>query len=365
MRNCGAGSGTGSVSGSRQRHERMRSGAVATLTLMVLFVALGMAMATTPAPVPKPPRSPGQYSWHPDRAPEGPVVVIVNVSDQMAYVYRDGIRVATSTVSTGRPGHATPIGVFTILQKETMHHSNLYDSAPMPYMERLTWGGVCLHAGGLPGYPSSHGCVHLPLEFAKLLYGITERGTTVVIADANSAPDDVLHPSLLEPTDLPGAAGQTPLEDEAGEKFAWDPDRAPEGPLAILISDADRRVYVYRNGVRIGDAPIRLTDPNPPLVHAVYTMLQGTAADPSPLVPGRPAHRWMRVDLPAPTGAVATPDADEHVHMPKAFAAALYDALEPGTTLMVTNRAVTPETTSGPGFVVMQAADGAPSSAAD
>jgi len=329
--------------------------------LLAVVTAWRPALAATPAaPAPKAPLTPGQFTWHPDHAPEGPVVVIVNVANQFAYVYRDGIRIGTSTVSTGGPGHATPTGVFTILQKETMHHSNLYDGAPMPYMERLTWGGVCLHAGGLPGYPSSHGCVHLPLEFAKLLYGVTGRGTTVVIADANSAPDDVLHPSVLEPMDLPGAAREPTLAIAPGEKFAWDPQLAPDGPLAVLISEADQRVYVYRNGVRIGDAPIRIDDANPPLVHAVYTMLQGTAADASPLVPGRPAHRWMRVDLTAPNGAVATPDPAERVHLPKAFAASLYDALTPGTTLMVTNRSVTPETTSAPGFVVMQAADGAP-----
>jgi len=115
--------------------------------------------------------------------------------------------------------------------------------------------------------------------------------------------------------------------------------------------------------VRIGDAPIRITDPNPPLVHAVYTMLQGTAPGESLIAPGRPAHRWMRVDLATPDGAVATPDPEERVHLPKAFASALYDALTPGTTLLVTNRAVTAETTSGPGFVVMQAGEEAPAQA--
>src|SRR5262245_49354711 len=306
----------------------------ASLLLALCCAAAASAQGTPPAGKTPHRLAPGQYKWAPDRAPSGPVVVIVDLPDQMAYVYRDGIRIGVTTVSTGRPGHVTPTGVFTILQKQPMHHSTLYDGAPMPYMERLTWGGVCLHAGGLPGYPSSHGCVHLPLEFAKLLYGVTDRGTTVVIADANSAPDDVLHPSVLEPMDLPGAAREPTLAIAPGEKFAWGPQLAPDGPLAVLISEADQRVYVYRNGVRIGDAPIRIDDANPPLVHAVYTMLQGTAGDASPLVPGRPAHRWMRVDLTAPNGAVATPDPAERVHLPKAFAASLYDALTPGTTLM-------------------------------
>ena len=105
---------------------------------------------------------PGQFAWNPDRAPEGPVVVVVSIPDQMVTVYRNGVRIAVSTCSTGRPGHATPTGTFVILQKDVNHHSSLYDDAPMPYMERLTWGGVALHAGNLPGYPASHGCVRLP-----------------------------------------------------------------------------------------------------------------------------------------------------------------------------------------------------------
>ena len=115
----------------------------------------------------------------------GPVVILVSLPKQWTVVYRGGVRIAATTCSTGRPGHATPSGVFIILQKDQHHHSSLYNGASMPYTERLTWGGVALHAGGLPGYPSSHGCVHLPLEFAKLLFGITTLGTPVIIATVN------------------------------------------------------------------------------------------------------------------------------------------------------------------------------------
>lgn len=345
---------------------RPRSLLTPLLAALVLTAAPPPLRAeATPAARAKHTLTPGQFTWHPERAPHGPVVVIVNVPDQIAYVYRNGIRIGQSTVSTGRPGHATPTGVFTILEKQTMHHSNLYDSAPMPYMQRLTWGGVCLHAGGLPGYPSSHGCVHLPLEFAKLLYGVTDRGTTVVIADGHSAPADVLHPTILEPTDVPGQTPQAPLTGTPGAEYAWDPARAPEGPLSILISQADARAYVYRNGIEIGSAALRIADANPPLVHAVYTMLEGTGSGPSILVPGRPSHRWMRVDLLDPNGQVATPDPAERVHLPPAFAAALYDALAPGTTLLVTDRAVTAETTGSSGFVVMQAGEQSPATGGD
>src|SRR6476646_10239883 len=140
---------------------------------------------------------PGQFAWNPDRAPEGPVVVVVSIPAQMVTVYRNGVRIAVSTCSTGRPGHATPTGTFVILQKDVNHHSSLYDDAPMPYMERLTWGGVALHAGNLPGYPASHGCVRLPKAFAQKLYGITQLGTPVIIADEETHPASVYDPGLL------------------------------------------------------------------------------------------------------------------------------------------------------------------------
>ena len=98
---------------------------------------------------------PGQFVWYPERAEAGPVAIVVSLPDQLVYVYRNGIRIGVSTCATGRPGHATPTGVFTILQKDKTHHSSLYNDASMPFTERLTWSGVALHAGNLPGYPDS------------------------------------------------------------------------------------------------------------------------------------------------------------------------------------------------------------------
>src|ERR1041384_6554026 len=140
---------------------------------------------------------PGEYVWEPERAPDGPLLIVASITEQVAYVYRNGIRIARSSVSTGRPGHPTPTGVFTILEKEVHHTSSIYKGAEMPYMERVTWGGIALHAGDLPGYPASHGCVRLPKEFSRLLFTVTHVGTAVIIADRNSQPEDVLHPGLL------------------------------------------------------------------------------------------------------------------------------------------------------------------------
>jgi hypothetical protein len=326
--------------------------------VLVALAACGAAVGVaaqdaTPASQTTPRLKPGQFKWAPQRAPSGPVVVVVDLPDQMAYVYRDGIRIGVTTVSTGRPGHVTPTGVFTILQKQTMHHSNLYDGAPMPYMERLTWSGVCLHAGGLPGYPSSHGCVHLPIEFAKLLYGITDSGTTVVIAGARTVPEDILHPGLIVPDDTPGQPADPALEATPGAKYTWEPDRAPDGPIAMLLSGADRRIYVYRNGVAIGDSPVHISDPTKPLKPAVFTLLQAPPGAPTPSAGGVRAQRWMRVDL-ATAEQATREDFSKRVRLPKRFAADLNAVLQPGTTVMVTNHAATPETRSDPGFVVMQ-----------
>ncbi|HEX2365193.1 MAG TPA: L,D-transpeptidase family protein [Bradyrhizobium sp.] len=108
---------------------------------------------------------PGQFSWHPERSPQGPVAIIVSIPKQLTFVYRNGILIGVSTSSTGKPGHSTPTGVFTILEKAKTHTSATYDE-PMPDMERLTWKGIALHVGDLLGYPDSHGCVHLPQDFA-------------------------------------------------------------------------------------------------------------------------------------------------------------------------------------------------------
>src|SRR5271155_2676294 len=141
----------------------------------------------------------GEFLWMGEAVTTGPVVMVVSITEQRAYVYRNGILIGATTVSTGRSGHLTPTGVFTVLQKQKEHRSTIYDGAPMPYMERLTWGGIALHAGGLPGYPESHGCVHLPSEFAKLLFAISPNGMTVVIASDATHPEPVAHPGYLAP----------------------------------------------------------------------------------------------------------------------------------------------------------------------
>src|SRR6185503_14753097 len=173
-------------------------------------VAAVAAAVAAPAPAPRPAApalevgrlEPGSFVWQPEPAAAGPVEIVVSIPQQVAYIYRGGTLIGLTTVSTGRPGHATPTGRFPILEKHREHYSNLYNSAPMPFMQRLTMGGIALHAGQIPGRPASHGCVRLPLDFARILFGVTQTGTTVHILDAAPTPASALAVARGEPIPL-------------------------------------------------------------------------------------------------------------------------------------------------------------------
>lgn len=148
-------------------------------------VALAQSSTAAAAPAakaaPPPPTLPPEVS----EVLRSGVLIVISKASQRMYVFKDGAPWGTSPVSTGRRGHVTPAGVFPILQKKTFHRSNIYSNAPMPFMQRLTWSGIAIHAGYLPGYPASHGCVRLPRDFARSLYNLTRAsGTTVVITNA-------------------------------------------------------------------------------------------------------------------------------------------------------------------------------------
>lgn len=132
----------------------------------------------------------GEFRWADGAEVGAPddLAITISIAQQRLYVYRAGMLVAMSTVSTGSRGHATPLGEFSILQKRQWHRSNLYSNAPMPFMQRLTWTGIAIHAGHLPGYPASHGCIRLPLAFAKQLFAITALGVPVTIVGEKREP---------------------------------------------------------------------------------------------------------------------------------------------------------------------------------
>jgi hypothetical protein len=281
---------------------------------------------------------PGDFVWLPQLAPTGPMAIVVSLPAQRAYVYRNGVRIGVSTVSTGQSGHDTPAGIYTILEKRREHYSNLYDNAPMPFMQRLSWDGIALHAGTLPGYPASHGCVRLPAAFAEVLFAETRAGTVVVVAAAEAFPPGVVSPGLFSPVD---AATGAPLAAPVAHRGEWEwvPERSREGPLTVLVSLADRRVVVLRNAVEIGRSALQAQGIPVTGTHA-FVLLEGSLPTSSLAMPDRPALRWMSLalpDQPAPD-ELRRAFAERRLAIPRDFAGLVYDALRPGATVMVTDQ---------------------------
>jgi L,D-transpeptidase-like protein len=175
-------------------HSILRNAFVKAAALVLALAPLAAARATEASAVFTEVAAlrPGEFVWQPELAEQGAVEIVVSIPLQRAYVYRGGTLIGVTTVSTGRRGHETPTGTFNILQKRREHYSNLYNNAPMPFMQRLTWDGIALHAGQIPGRPASHGCVRLPLEFARHLFGVTELGASVHILEQSPSAGEAL-----------------------------------------------------------------------------------------------------------------------------------------------------------------------------
>lgn len=213
----------------------------------------------------------GEFNWFPERSAAGPILIIVSIPDQKVHVYRNGIRIAASSCSTGKPGHRTPTGVFKILQKDKHHKSSTYSNAPMPNMNRLTWSGIALHAGNLPGYPASHGCVRLPMQFSEMLFEITKLGMTVVIADNASYPSEVVHPGLVLAEQ---ARNQFAAVDRALLHDGYSEGHAPNRKLtSVVVSGADRRATVYEDGEPVASGRVEIAHAKTPLQSGVHTLV--------------------------------------------------------------------------------------------
>ncbi len=257
---------------------------------------------------------PGQYLWAPQVAPSGPMIMVVNLRTQRATVYRNGIPIGITTVSSGRPGHETPPGVYTILQKEADHRSNLYNNAPMPFMQRLTWDGIALHGGALPGSPASHGCIRLPEAFARLLFAESRLGMMVVVTRLDTMP-------------VMAATEAAPLLPDRIEPTLWKAEKRGAAALSVVVSTTDREVRVIRDGKEIGAAPVTLTG-NVTGPVAYQRQVDG---------------RWLRLDLPGSGRAVVPDLGPDVIGVDPDFSARVLDAAGPGTTVVVTPDRLRPE----------------------
>jgi hypothetical protein len=262
---------------------------------------------------------PGEYAWAPELSPEGPALAIVNLKTQRLVLFRNGVPIAASTVSSGSPGHETPTGVFTILQKNKEHYSSTYNNAPMPNMQRLTKRGIALHAGKLPGYPASHGCVRLPHKFSALLFGATQLGMTVVITDIAAVPQNSGTPAVAI---APVGSSQETLTNAA---YEWHPERSTDGVVSVVISMADQRALVMRDGIEIGSAPVRVGGE---VDGAMAYVLR--AWDNSGM-------HWLKLRFSGPGGAMeVTGEEGKRFQAPTSFRQAVATVLRPGSVVIVT-----------------------------
>lgn len=304
--------------------------------LRLLLVAVALIAAPVLAAekrgrvAPRAELKPGDYTWHPETSPKGPVLVVVSLPQQRAYVYRNGVLIGRSTVSSGKEGYETPTGVFTVLQKRRVHESNIYKGASMPNMQRLTWSGVALHAGKLPGHPASHGCVRLPLEFSRLLFGVTRTGTTVVVADDQSDSALVARPGALMAT--PATMKNVDPAAIRATGYTWNPERVKKGPVSIVISGADGQAFVFRDGEPIGRASLAVDEPGYQLPRGVFSYV-GRQGD---------QRRWVGAGLDAEEAGRRLADLRAHVAVAPEFLDGVQGILSPGDTLVVTPDSILP-----------------------
>lgn len=210
------------------------------------------------------PIAPGRSFWLPELSPAGPVVAVVNLYTQHAQIYRNGIAIGYTSVSTGKRGYGTPTGRFQVLEKRRFHRSSTYGNAPMPWMVRLTWSGIAFHSGALPGFPASHGCIRLPASFAPQLFGALSLGDTVAVlnqpADAFTtlAPIDPLGRPLLQPEMLAATAWwrEAAASPVSASLLTGAPASLAAPPLALLASLPQQRLFVLEAGQVAAAAPL-------------------------------------------------------------------------------------------------------------
>jgi hypothetical protein len=325
----------------------------------------------------------------------GPLLITVSIADQEARIFSGINEIARTRISTGVPGHPTPTGVFAVIQKQVYHESNLYSAAPMPHMQRLTWSGIALHGGVVPGHPASHGCIRLPHDFATKLYGMTKLGTRVLVTYGETAPIDIAHKVLLQPSDArPAPDPKTAaLDVETISKMTDEPrgdvtasvrtaaiDVVPppkdaptaktrqRGALSVFISRKQQKLFVRKNFEPLFDAPIAIASPDKPIGTHVFTAIEQADGDKS--------LRWFAVSIPsaqpkrarvhvnardrhrvaAPVQADAGPppaDALDRIDIPQEVRERLAGLLTPGASLIVSDNALSDETGEDTDFVVL------------
>jgi hypothetical protein len=283
--------------------------------------------------------------------PKGPQQIFISINQQKLHFYSNGVHVADTSIATGVAAHPTPFGVFSIIQKQIFHRSNIYSNAPMPYMQRITWSGVAMHEGKDIGHPASHGCIRMPHDFAVRLYRLTKLNTRVIIARAELRPVEFadphlfvhkerppeiaapvaneVEPAVAKPAELAAHANTTPpvqsdvvtpqaatpviKPDQKTESTTPAADAAPAAavappgpptpadlakvaaakkiPISIFVSRKRQRLYIRQDFNPLFDVPVTIAEPESPLGTHVFTALEFIGPEHTIL-------RWNVVSLP-------------------------------------------------------------------
>ncbi|GIL00573.1 MAG: L,D-transpeptidase [Alphaproteobacteria bacterium] len=337
-----------------------------------------------PARVSRPKHRPGPRE--PKVSPEfrakaqGPLTLIVSLDKQELVLWANGEAVARSRVSTGTRANPTPTGVFSVIEKDRWHWSNLYDSAPMHFMHRITWSGLALHQGIVPNYPASHGCIRLPEAFVSQLWGVTRLGARVIIVRGEATPVEISHPRLFAPAkpaaplisrldpallspdslrtlDTPLKMAQltglqtiamTATDAPATEAPATAaPSNLKPGPVSVFVSRKDGKLYVRKGFTPVFDAPVTIDRPAEPLGTHVFTALA---------VDGEQV-RWNVVSMPSSSrSAEPVPPAGaalDRIAIPQDARERIAALLSAGASLIVSDQGLGPETGKGTDFIVL------------
>jgi lipoprotein-anchoring transpeptidase ErfK/SrfK len=169
--------------------------------------------------------------------PQGPLIIAISIEKQSLKIYDANGFFAATPISTGMKGHPTPMGVFSVIQKHKLHHSNIYSGAPMPFMQRITWSGVAMHAGVLPGYPASHGCIRMPMAFAVKMWNWTKMGARVVVTPGEITPASLSHPLLATQKVVPQPAAASEPQTDTPPAAKADKEAAADAAINPAISE--------------------------------------------------------------------------------------------------------------------------------
>jgi len=272
----------------------------------------------------------GQFIWKGDTVPAGPMVAEINIAEQRFYLYRNGVLIGLSTVSTGKGGHSTPTGTFSILTKIRHHRSRKYNNAPMPYTHHINRTGIAMHAGRLPGYPASHGCIRLPSAFAQRLFKSSPLGMPVIITRKKTA--EKIAVTSIKPKVL-----------ATNDSFRWQPEKETLGAVSIVMSKADQRLLVYRSGIEIGRAKIALTEEDKPFGSHAYLLHQGEGAKINPFLNPNVASSWVAIGLSGYSkqkGTLFEGNLLQNLQIPFEFLNAINSILKAGVSLYITDNSV-------------------------